>query len=319
MISLAVIDYQHVLNRENLLPVIRVVIMIFIVIPIVLMMTRAIRRLLKGRVSEQHAMLVGKLFSYFTISLLIIMSLREMGFKLTTLLGAAGIAGVAVGFAAQTSLSNLISGIFLVWEKTFVIGDVIKVGETIGTVKSIDLLSIKLRTFDNKLIRIPNETLVKSEMSNITAYDIRRLDIPVGVAHGTDLERAMEVLTEIARLNPKVMDEPKPFISLTGFGESSVNILFGVWFAKVNFQAVRDSSIIAIHKRFAEEGIKIPFPQRTLHMAAANAFPGSDKGGLAPEAVAFTPEAVAFTSNPTASAPEAVPLADPPAGTSSGN
>lgn len=269
MIWLAEIDYQHFLTKANVLPIIRASFMLFIALPLVIAITRLLRRTLKGRVSAQHAMVTAKTFSYISISILVVMAMRELGFKLTTLLGAAGIVGVAVGFAAQTSLSNLISGIFLVWEKTFQVGDVIKVGETIGTVRSIDLLSIKLRTFDNKLIRIPNETLVKSEMSNITAYGIRRLDIPVGVAYGSDLEKALKLLSEIADEHSLILDEPRPMISLTGFGDSSVNILFGVWFAKPNLQAVRDASIMAIHQRFRDEGIDIPFPQRVVHLANA--------------------------------------------------
>ena len=267
-ILISLINFQELFTVENILPSIRVAAILLIALPLVLAASRIIRRMLKGRVTPQHAMLVSKLFSYLFVSILVIMVLREFGFKLTTLLGAAGIMGVAVGFAAQTSLSNLISGIFLVWEQTFQIGDVVQVGTTKGTVKSVDLLSIKLRTFDNQLIRIPNETLVKSEMTNITAFEIRRLDIPIGVAYGTDLRKAMDLLTEIADQNPMVLDEPRPLVTLTGFGESSVNIQFGIWFAKPNSLAVRDACIMAIHNRFHEQGIEIPFPQRTVHLSS---------------------------------------------------
>ena len=115
--------------------------------------------------------------------------LGELGVKLTALLGAAGIVGIAVGFASQTSVSNIISGLFLISEKPFAIGDVLKVGGTTGIIQSIDLLSIKIRTFDNLFVRIPNEKILSSEVTNITRFPIRRMDIVFQVDYGQDLAR----------------------------------------------------------------------------------------------------------------------------------
>ena len=110
-------------------------------------------------------------------------ALRELGFKLSVLLGAAGVLTVAVGFASQTSASNIISGLFLLGERPFSVGDVIRVGSTTGEVLSIDLLSAKLRTFENLFVRIPNETLIKSEVTNLSRLPVRRLDLKIGIAY----------------------------------------------------------------------------------------------------------------------------------------
>ncbi len=219
--------------------------------------------------TPQALMLLTKGTRYGLGSVLVVTLLHEMGFNLTALIGAAGIAGVAIGFAAQTSLSNLISGLFLIAEKPFQIGDAIQVGDATGLVHSIDLLSVKLRTFDNRYIRIPNENLVKNPFVNITRFPIRRLDIDVGVAYKENLDHVMRVLADVADSNPFCLDEPEPVILFKGFGDSSLNFMLGVWFEKKDMLKLRNSIMIGIKQRFDEEGIEIPFPHRSLYAGSA--------------------------------------------------
>ncbi len=228
-------------------------------------MSSAVARLCLKHVTPQQDMLI-KRFSYYAIVLMAIISgLNELGFQLSVLLGAAGVLTVAVGFAAQTSVSNLISGLFLIVERPFGVGDVITVGSTTGEVLSIDLLSVKLRKFDNLFVRIPNETLVKSEITNITQFPIRRIDLILGVAYKEDLERVQDILFKIADRNPLCLEEPVPLYILQGFGDSAVNMQFSVWVARANFLAVRNTIQTEIKKVFDAEGIEIPFPHRTLY------------------------------------------------------
>jgi len=248
---------------------IRAALLLFVALPLLRILANIVRRVLSKRFSEQAGMLGHISLFYVGTTIILLMVLRELGFKLTTLLGAAGIAGVAVGFASQTSLSNIISGIFLIWEKPFQIGDVLQVGSTTGAVQAIDLLSTKLRTFDNKYVRIPNETLIKSEVTNITRFPIRRLDIQLGVAYKEDIARIVEVLKEVADRNPNCLDEPEPIILFRGFGDSALEFLFGVWFAKEDFIELRNSIYREIKERFDQEGIEIPFPHRTLYTGSA--------------------------------------------------
>ncbi|MDF1752885.1 MAG: mechanosensitive ion channel family protein [Verrucomicrobiales bacterium] len=214
--------------------------------------------------SKQAMMVLRKGIGYGIFVIVVMMVLQEFDVKLTAILGAAGILGIAIGFAAQTSLSNIISGIFLLCEKPFQVGDVIKVGDETGVVESIDMLSLTLRTFNNLSVRLPNETLVKGQLTNITRHPIRRFDIKLGVSYREDPERVLEVLRSVADLNPHVLVEPEPLIALTGFGESQLDFTLGVWHEKDDFIEMRNSILSAIKKRFLEENIEIPFPHRVV-------------------------------------------------------
>lgn len=221
-------------------------------------------RLAKRRLSLQASMIVKKFIFYVGAGVVVIVVLRQMGVNLAALLGAAGIVGIAIGFAAQTSVSNLISGLFLISEKPFAAGEVISVSGTTGIVISIDLLSVKLRTFDNQYVRIPSQQILNSTLTNITRFPIRRMDIDIGVSYKADLGRVHEVLLDIAARNPLCLDEPAPLFVINRFGESAVEILFGVWFEKNDFLGLKNSIMAEIKKRFDLEGIEIPYPHRTV-------------------------------------------------------
>ena len=152
----------------------------------------AFRRLSRRRLSPQHALVAEKFLYYFLVVIVALTALHAAGADPSVLLGAAGILTLALGFASQTTVSNLISGLFLVGEQTFKIGDLITVGNKTGLVTSIDLLSVKLRTFDNLLVRLPNEMLLKAEITNLTHHPIRRLDLDISVAYKESIDRVRE-------------------------------------------------------------------------------------------------------------------------------
>jgi small-conductance mechanosensitive channel len=234
-----------------------------------------------------RAMILRRISFYGIAGLFTASALMELGFDLSVLLGAAGILTVAIGFASQTSASNVISGIFLLGERPFGVGDLIKVGGTFGEVVSIDLLSVKLRTLDNLFVRIPNETLIKSEVTNITHFPIRRIDFQVGVAYKEDLRKVRELLLEVADRNPLSLEEPSPVVLFQGFGDSSLNHEFRVWTMTENFLDIRNNIPIEIKEMFDEHGIEIPFPHRTLYVGSeTDPFPvqhvGSGAGASMP-------------------------------------
>lgn len=162
------------------------------------LLTRALYHAMEGVMGINTATVLRR-FSFYALTLIIVMAaLRELGFSLSVILGAAGILSIAVGFASQTSASNLISGVFLVAEKSFKLGDVIKIGDITGEVLSIDLLSVKLRQYDNVYVRVPNETLIKSNITNFSHFPIRRLDLQIGIAYKEDISRVRELLMKVA-------------------------------------------------------------------------------------------------------------------------
>jgi len=227
-----------------------------------------------GGEDAQRTMILRRVTFYAVAGLFAASALMELGFDLGVLLGAAGILTVALGFASQTSASNVISGLFLLGERPFAVGDVIRVGGTTGEVLSVDLLSVKLRTFDNLFVRIPNETMIKSEVTNLRRFPIRRVDLQVGVAYKEDLRRVRDVLMEVADRNPICLEEPAPLILFQGYGESSINHQFSVWAATDNYLELRNSIPLEIKEAFDEAGIEIPFPHRTLYTGAeTDAFP----------------------------------------------
>lgn len=217
------------------------------------------RSLLRG-MKERSRIAARKTITYVGIGILGVIALDHLGIELTAFLGAAGIIGIAVGIASQASLSNVISGLFLVSEKTFELGDVIKVGERTGVVHSIDPLSIKLRTFDNLLIRIPNQQIIENELVNVTRFPIRRLDLFLSVPAEQSVERVMELLRETARSIDLCLEEPEPFLLLREITKGNTEIQLGVWFEKENFVAVRNALVSGVQRKFQESGIRFGEP-----------------------------------------------------------
>ncbi len=220
---------------------------------------------LEKKSSLQQALMARRISFYILIVLVAMSAMRELRFDLSVFLGAAGILTVAVGFASQTSVSNMISGLFLLVDKPFVIGDVVKIGDTVGVVHSIELLSTKIRTFQNGLVRIPNEVLFKSEVLNNTAFPIRRLDITVGVAYKENIDRVREILFEVAHSNPLCLEDPAPLFIFDGYGDSSINLKFCVWTVSQNFLDLMNSMRQEIKEAFDLNGIEIPFPHRSIY------------------------------------------------------
>ncbi len=243
----------------------RAVVVLAVGLLVARIVSRVVARVLTARLEPQQTLLLRRFLYYGITALFAVAALHQLGFNLGVLLGAAGVLSVAIGFASQTSASNLVAGLFLIAEKPFAIGDVIQIGGTTGDVLAIDLLSVKLRTFDNKFVRIPNEDVIKSEVATLTKFPIRRVDLQIGVAYREDLERVREVLMAVADRDLICLDEPKPVIFWKGFGDSSIDLQFSVWSTRENYVELKNAIQLEIKKAFDEAGIEIPFPQRTLH------------------------------------------------------
>ncbi|AHI28740.1 mechanosensitive ion channel protein MscS [Marinobacter similis] len=226
---------------------------------------RSAARFMEQRSTRHHTVMVRRLVFYVIVLLFAVAALREAGFSLDVVLGAAGILTVAIGFASQTSASNMISGLFLLVEKPFEIGDVIEADATIGEVVGIDMLSVKLRTPDNLYVRIPNETLIKTRVVNRSRFPIRRLDLTVGIAYAEDVERVEALLLKLAEKNPICLEEPKPFVLVTAFGPSSVDLQFSFWVPKDKVLDGRSSMMVAIKQTLDRDGIEIPFPHTSIY------------------------------------------------------
>ena len=229
------------------------------------LVSRGVGRFFSSQASSHQALLIRRVTFYLIAGLFVASALVSLGFDISVLLGAAGILTVAIGFASQTSASNVISGLFLLGEKPFSIGDTVQIGTTTGIVLSVDLLSVKLRTFDNLFVRVPNEAIIKSEITNLTRFPIRRFDILMGVAYKEDLDAVRDVLMDVADRAPLCLEEPQPLFIYKGFGDSALNFQFSVWAKSERYLEMRNAIQIEIKKAFDGAGIEIPFPHRALY------------------------------------------------------
>ncbi|MFU8860993.1 MAG: mechanosensitive ion channel family protein [Cyclonatronaceae bacterium] len=262
-------EYSEIIKPDLLSDIVKVLVVVIIVLPLLIFMRRWLRKVASKHYGEHYGMLIGKIFYYTGIIILVVSILVEFGLSLTPILGVGGILGIALGFASQTSVSNVISGFFLIAEKSFEVGDVITIQETTGVVYSIDTLSVKIRMFDNRYVRIPNEMMLKSQVINITRFPIRRLEFKISVAYKEDMTKVHDILVDLANKNPVALQEPAPLIIFDSFNSSSIDFAFHVWCEKSEFLQLRNTLYFDIKKRFDEEGIEIPFPHLSLYSGSA--------------------------------------------------
>ena len=257
------------INLDRLSEILVAIILCFIGFLIARLVSNTFIRTVGNRLNAHQRLLWRRGIFYFIFLLFIMTSLREAGFKLSVFLGAAGILTVALGFASQTSATNLISGLFLIGEGSFEVGDTIQItlirGQTIeGQVISIDLLSVKLLTLDNVYIRLPNEQLIRTPVMNLSKYPIRRIPITLAINFHEDIIKVRQVLLDVAAKYPLVMDDPKATVTVTAFRESSIELLFAVWCRQENALKVRDEMQERVRNGFLESQIEIPVPKMGL-------------------------------------------------------
>lgn len=187
--------------------------------------------------------------------------LQTVGLTATSLTALVASAGVAVGLALQGSLSNFAGGVLILLMKPFVIGDYIVQGNTEGTVKEIGLVYTELITADNRLIVIPNGTLIDSSIVNVTATGKRRLELSVGIGYKSDLKKAKEVLIRLGENDPARDLENPVNVFVSELAESSVNLGLHVWVSSSEYWNAKWRLTENIKLAFDEEGIEIPFKQ----------------------------------------------------------
>lgn len=269
-LSNTALDLSYYTSDTFLSMVLAILLILLIGLPIVFIIRRWVRNFIEKHYAPHYGMLAGKMVLYTGLTILAIMIMSELGLSLAPLLGAAGILGVAIGFASQTSVSNIISGLFLIAEQPFKVDDIITVNNTTGFVLSIDMLSVKLRTFDNQFVRIPNETIIKTDVNNLTRFPIRRFNARISVAYKENIARVRELLLEVAEANEFVLSEPKPLVVFDSFGTSSIDLLFLVWAPTTQFLQLKNSIHEEVKQRFDQEGVEIPFPHVSLYSGSAS-------------------------------------------------
>ena len=199
-------------------------------------------------------------------AILIVSVIGIMGVPMASVIAVIASAGVAIGLALQGALSNLAGGIMIMILRPFHIGDYVELAGVNGTVKDVGIFYTVLNTPDNKVITIPNGTVMSESITNYSANNTRRVDLVFGVAYGTDVERVKKILLEEADRHEMVLKDPAPFARLTKQNDSSLDFTLRVWAENANYWQVNFDLLEAINNRLEAEGIEIPFNQLDVHI-----------------------------------------------------
>jgi len=196
----------------------------------------------------------------------ILIGLSALEVNVGPLLAIIGAAGFVIAFALQDSLGNFASGILILMFRPFDVGDVIEVAGVLGKVESMNLLSVKVRTPDNKAVIIPNNNVWSSSIINVTGTSTRRVDLVFGIAYDDDMDKAQRIMEQVVSEHEKIMKNPEPIIRVHELADSSVNFVCRPWVRTEDYWDVYWDLTRSMKERFDKEGISIPFPQRDVHL-----------------------------------------------------
>ncbi|MBC8496387.1 MAG: mechanosensitive ion channel [Chloroflexi bacterium] len=233
------------------------------------LLARVVRKAMELRNSDHEITILISQITRWTILILgVVIALEQIGFDLTAFLAGVGILGFTVGFALQDVSKNFVSGLLLLLEQPFDIGDDIEIGGYIGTVANVDIRATELYTYDGQNVLIPNGDVFTQPIKNYSRYDKRRAEIKLGVAYGSDLEFVKQTTLEVVSALEGVLADPAPYVLYKNFGESSVDFRSYFWVdvAKADYSGVLDAAIIRINNAFVEKGIEMPYPTQTVHL-----------------------------------------------------
>jgi small conductance mechanosensitive channel len=227
---------------------------------------RLIRNTTRDRLGDVGADLCARLVGYLAIAAMIVYALDAIGVAVGPIIGALGIAGVAIAFALKDVLGNFVAGILLQIRRPFEYGDEVDAAGSKGKVVSVDSRSITIHTADGELIDVPSSVVIAEPFTNFTRRGQRRTSLDLGVAYGTDLIAAIQVLTRSVQQVEGVAAEPPVVVHTVGFGDSSIDLSIQFWHGPATAErwAVRTAVALEIDRAATEHAIDIPFPQRVI-------------------------------------------------------
>ncbi|MEM3099489.1 MAG: mechanosensitive ion channel family protein [Nitrososphaerales archaeon] len=223
-------------------------------------------RFLGKYIPVQTEAVIRRIVYWGIIGIAVFSAIGTLGVDFTGLLLAGGIAGIIIGFATQSVVSNLLSGLFLQMDRAVKIGDPVEVVDmgVAGIIKEVTMFSTRLRRFDGVLIRIPNEKFFTSQLRNFNGHVARRVEVSVGIAYKEDAATAIRLITEMVAKEPRILAEPAPSIMVWELADSSVNINVWVWVPSIEWFPMRTQIVQNLKELLDRNGIEIPFPHRTI-------------------------------------------------------
>ena len=242
------------------------ILILFLSTLIARMLTLYLRRSLKDRVSKDVGETILKVLYYGTLIIVFLSSLPLIGLDPSGLLLAGGITGIILGFASQNIVGNLVSGFFLMIERPIKIGDQVQINDVSGFVTDIRIISTIMRTYDGLLVRIPNQQVFTTNITNIVGHPVRRFEWSIGIRYSDDANSAIRIIKDLIDKEPFALLNPSPSVFVNDLGESSVKIVIRIWAPVSEWFSLRNKLLWNIKLALEENGIKIQYPQRVLHI-----------------------------------------------------
>jgi small conductance mechanosensitive channel len=228
---------------------------------------RGLRRVMEAQEVDKILQTFVCNLAYWTLMVFVIIAaINQIGVQTTSLIAVMGAAGLAVGLALQGSLSNFAAGVLIVVFRPYRVGDWVEAAGISGSVEQVQILTTVLKTGDNKQIIVPNSQIMNSIITNYSANETRRVDLVIGVSYDDDLDKVRKTVQELVDADERILKDPACTIAVGQLGDSSVNFFVRPWVKTADYWVVMFDLTEAIKKRFDQEGISIPFPQRDVHI-----------------------------------------------------
>jgi small-conductance mechanosensitive channel len=237
-----------------------------------------VRRTLADRLRGDQVLLITKILYYSILTVAILVVLSILGVDPSGLLVAGGIAGIVLGFASQSIVANLISGLFLLFERPVKIGEAVSIGDVAGFVEDINIISTTIRQFDGLFVRIPNEKVFTANITNFVSHAVRRFEYMVGIRYSDDADQAIEIIKRVIDEEPFALKEPPPQAFVDSLGDNAVVIMVRIWAPVSEWFSLRMKMLWLLKKALEAEGIEIAFPQRVVWFGDRE--PGQVQNGL---------------------------------------
>ena len=238
---------------------------------VISMITSVLKKLMrKASVDETLIKFLNSLIRVLLLTVVIIVALESLGVQTTSMIAILGAAGLAIGLALQSSLSNFSAGVMLIIFRPFKVGDFVEAGGATGVVEEIHIFNTQMLTGDNKEIIVPNGNIIGGNITNYSAKETRRVDMVFGIGYDDDLKKAKDILVSLVNSDERVLKDPEPVVAVSELADSSVNFIVRPWVNTADYWAVYWDFQEKVKNTFDAEGISIPFPQRDVHLYNEN-------------------------------------------------
>lgn len=251
--------------------IISAILILFIGNIVVKAIANSVAKVLKNKQMDKAVVdFIHALVRYLLFIIVLIAALGRVGVQTASVVAVIGAAGLAIGLALQGSLSNFAAGVLIVAFRPFKTGDYVEIGGVAGSVDSIQIFQTILTTPDNKMVVVPNGSVIGGAIVNYSRHDTRRIDHVIGVSYNADLQKTKQVILSVLEADDRILTSPGIQIGVSALADSSVNFVVRPWCKTTDYWNVYFDSLQGIKEALDKEGIEIPFPQMDVHLNKAD-------------------------------------------------